>query len=135
MDNLNDMLQTLNLADIENHLNTQFGNLQVGYYDAKLAVMLSMIVSLGIQKLDEIKTSDFPSELNEKFRAIKEMYEKKTDMFRQHLEENAKIIRAIDKADTDYPKLESRITELLSEFDALIKTKVLSRDTTPISEL
>lgn len=75
MDNLNDMLQTLKLVDVENHLNTQFSNLQLGYYDAKLAVMLSLIVSLGVQKLDEIKTSDFPSELNEKFMAIKEMYE------------------------------------------------------------
>lgn len=65
MDNLNDMLQTLKLVDVENHLNTQFSNLQLGYYDAKLAVMLSLIVSLGVQKLDEIKTSDFPSELNE----------------------------------------------------------------------
>ena len=75
MNNLNDMLQALKLVDVENHLNMQFSNLQLGYYDAKLAVMLSMIVSLGIQKLDEIKTSDFPSELNEKFMAIKEMYE------------------------------------------------------------
>lgn len=135
MDNLNDMLRGSVLTDIEAKFTAQFSGLQMGYYDAKLAVMLYMMMDKGISKFNEICTQDFPSELKDKFQAVKDRYEKEVLTFREHMEENARIIRAIDQADTECPKLEHRIAGLLSEFDALIKAKLDKRDVTPVGQL
>ncbi len=135
MKDLNDMLHNTPLREAEEEITSQFSSIDTGYYDAKLAVMMSMIITEGMKKLEETEKEDYPSKLKEQFEAIKALYTRKLDIFRQHLEENARLIRIIDDADTDYPELESRITTLLSEFDSLIKLKVDTRDRTPVGQL
>lgn len=135
MENFRDLFEQRKLDDIDTLLTEQFSSLPDGVYDAKLAVMLSMIVTKGMGRLDSIDTSAFPSDLDARFAEIKERYGKRLALFRQHLEENAAIIRAIEKAEADLPDLERRIAALLQEFDALVADRVRARDNTPVGAL
>lgn len=135
MKDLNDMLRHSSLREAQEEIDSQFSGLDIGYYDAKLAVMMSMLATEAMKKLEEVDNEDYPSKLKEQFETIKALYTRKVDVFRQHLEENARLIHIIDEADTDYPELERKITALLTEFDTLLKLKVDTRDRTPVGQL
>ena len=135
MTDLNDMLRGSTLREAQEEIASQFSGLDLGYYDAKLAVLMSMFITEAMKKLDEADKEDYPSKLKEKFNAIKELYTHKVDVFRRHLEEKARLIHIIDEAAADYPELERKISALLSEFDSLIRRKVEARDRTPVGQL
>lgn len=135
MENFRDLFEQQKLDDIDAVLTEQFSSLPDGAYDAKLAVMLSIIITKGMARLDTIDTSAFPSDLDSRFKELRELYGKRLSLFRQHLDENAAVIRAIEKAQSDLPDLERRIAGLLQEFDALIADRIRARDNTPVGNL
>ncbi len=135
MATLSEILKNTKLKDIESDFNSQIKELPQGFYDAKLAVMLSMIIVGCMEKLEAINCNDFPEELRRQFKDIKESYSDKVANYQQHLYENAKIIRVIEDAQTTYPDLEDKISTLLSQFDDLLKAKIVERDALPVSQL
>lgn len=135
MENLNDMLHDMRLDDIEKNIDLQFGDLQAGFYDAKMAVMLAMIARQAIGRLNELPAEEFPAQLNEQLEEVRKLYLSKAEALTSHLEENAKIIRAIEKSNADYPDLENDIRSRLAQFDDLIRMKVVARDSSPVSML
>ena len=68
MKSLNEMFHHDKLVDIEETISSEFAQLESGYYDAKLAVMLSFIIATGIKRLEEIDRHDFPAELKRAIR-------------------------------------------------------------------
>lgn len=135
MKSLNELLHQDKLVEIEDTISSEFNQLESGYYDAKLAVMLSFIIATGIKKLEAINRHDFPKELKEQLDKVYTDYGSIANSLKQHLEENSKLIKIIDKANSDYPNIENQIRRLLSEFDELLRTKVAQRDAQPICNL
>lgn len=135
MKSLNEMFHHDKLVDIEETISSEFAQLESGYYDAKLAVMLSFIIATGIKRLEEIDRHDFPAELKEQLDKICRDFVSIANSLKQHLEENSKLIKIIDKANSDYPNIENQIRHLLSEFDELLKVKISQRDSLPICDL
>lgn len=135
MKSLNELFQQDKLVDIEKEISLEFAQLQKGYYDAKLAVMLSFIASESMKKLKEIDQQNFPTELKDQLTRICDDFRDIANALRQHLEENAKLIRIIDRANYDYPNIESQIRRQLSEFDELLRVKIKQRDEKPICDL
>ncbi len=135
MATLIELFKNSKLKDIESDVNSQIQELPIGYYDAKLAVMLSMIIVNGMEKFETINCESFPEDLRQQFKLIQDSYRDKISIFKQHIDENARIVRVIEDAQTTYPELEHKIRCLLSQFDDLLKIKIEERDTLPVSKL
>lgn len=135
MATLIELFKNSKLKDIESDVNSQIQELPIGYYDAKLAVMLSMIIVNGMEKFETINCESFPEDLQQQFKMIQDSYRDKISIFKQHIDENARIVRVIEDAQTTYPELEHKIRELLSQFDDLLKIKIEERDTLPVAKL
>lgn len=125
----------MKLEEIETILTRQLSELDTGYYDAKLAVMLSTILTNGMTKYEEIDSERFPSEMNDRFTRFKEMYESKIQQFHRHLDEDSKIIKAIEASDSEAMDIEREISGLLERFDELIREKLDVRDSQPVGQL
>lgn len=135
MKTLNELLHQDKLVDIEKEISLQFAQLQKGYYDAKMSVMLCIIATESINALENIDQQNFPDELKKQFEEICNTYRSKACAMKQHMEENSKLIKIIDKANADYPDIENKIKQLLSEFDEILKKKVEERDAKPLCDL
>lgn len=135
METLNNIFHNMKLTDIESAIANQINELEIGYYDAKLAVMLYILIKNGIEKFDMIITDAFPDALKKDFQKMQEEYSKKILSYKSHLNENKKIINAIEKVNTDFSNIEEKIKVLLSEFDNLTRLKVEEREGNSIAEL
>lgn len=135
MATLIELFKNSKLKDIESDVNSQIQELPIGYYDAKLAVMLSMIIVNGMEKFETINCERFPEELQQQFKLIQDSYRDKISIFKQHIDENSRIVRVIEDAQTTYPELENKIRDLLSQFDDLLKIKIEERDNLPVAKL
>lgn len=135
MTNLQEMLQSVRLADIEKELQDQISLLEADGFDVKLAILLSIMAEESLKRLESIDTTDFPKKLEQRIEELRKRHVEKLDTFKVHRVENAAIMKQLDAAATELPEIDRQVTGLLGRYDELLKQHVFERDTKPIGSL
>lgn len=132
MTNLQEMLQSVRLVDIEKELQDQISLLEADGFDVKLAILLSIMAEESLKRLENIDTTDFPKKLEQRIGELRKRYVEKLDTFKLHRVENGAIMKQLDAAATELPEIDRQVTDLLSRYDELLKQYVFERDVKPI---
>lgn len=133
--NLQEMLQSVRLTDIEKELQDQISLLEADGFDVKLAILLSIMAEESLKRLENIDTTDFPKKLEQRIGELRRRYAEKLETFKLHRVENGAIMKQLDAADTELPEINRQVVDLLSRYDELLKQYVFERDVKPTGSL
>lgn len=136
MENLKTMLDKgMSIAEI-NRNTSEFIHSADGYPDKlRLVSVLLNLIQEGNRLLNSVDLGDFISKISDGVRELDLQTKALKDTYGVHLVQNDKVIESLtNKKNNCVTDMQQQINKLLSEYDAIIKELVESRDKLPIEK-
>lgn len=136
MEDLKTMLDKgMPIAEINQKTN-EFIHSADGYPDKlKLVSVLLNLIQEGNKLLSDVDLGDFISKISDRVNKLNRESKNLKETYGVHLEQNDKIIKSLtNEKSNDITDIQQQIKKLLSEYDAIIKELVESRDKLPIEK-
>lgn len=128
MKDLQDIIETMSLADFSQEFKQQIQNVRSHPNVMKLYIMLCIMVENAFSELDKVNTGEFVEKLQIKIDKLKAVHEKNKDVLKAHVNENANICDRFDSYPQELDNLKSSIDNLIAEYDKRISEIIKSRD-------